>query len=150
MRRLPLVLAAVAGFAISTVALAAIKPDTAVAYRQGVYHAILWNFVPMSDMVRGRVPWNQAEFAKRAERVSFYSRQLLEGFPPGSLTGRSEAKPGIWTHWTDFAAKMQAFEDASAALASTAKGPDEAATRAAFAKTARTCKSCHDQYRKED
>ena len=150
MRRLPLVLAAAAGFAISAVALAAIKPDTAVSYRQGVYHAILWNFVPMSDMVRGRMPWNQAEFAKRAERVSFYSRQLLEGFPPGSLTGRSEAKPGIWTHWPDFAAKMQAFEDASATLASTAKGADEAATRAAFAKTARTCKSCHDQYRKED
>ena len=150
MRRPPLVLAAISGFAISALALAAIKPDTAVAYRQGVYHAILWNFVPMNDMVRGKAPWNQAEFAKRAKRVSFYSRQLLEGFPPGSLTGRSEAKPGIWQHWPDFESKMQAFENASAALALTAKGTDEGATRAAFAKTAKTCTSCHDKYRKED
>lgn len=150
MRRLPLVLAAVAGFAISAMALAAIKPGTAVAYRQGVYRAILWNFVPMNDMVRGRAPWNQGEFAKRAARVSFYSQQLLEGFPPGSRTGRSEAKPGIWTHWPDFEAKMQAFENASAAMAQTARGTDEAATKAAFAKTARTCKSCHDKYRRND
>lgn len=150
MRRLPLVLAAVAGFAISAMALAAIKPGTAVAYRQGVYRAILWNFVPMNDMVRGRAPWNQAEFAKRAARVSFYSQQLLEGFPPGSRTGRSEAKPGIWTHWPDFEAKMQAFENASAAMAQTARGTDEAATKAAFAKTAETCKSCHDKYRRND
>ncbi|HVB83558.1 MAG TPA: cytochrome c [Rhodanobacteraceae bacterium] len=150
MRRLPLVLAAVAGFAISAMALAAIKPGTAVAYRQGVYRAILWNFVPMNDMVRGRAPWNQVEFAKRAARVSFYSQQLLEGFPPGSRTGRSEAKPGIWTHWPDFEAKMQAFENASATMAQTARGTDEAATKAAFAKTAETCKSCHDKYRRND
>ncbi len=150
MQRLPLVFAAVAGFAVSAVTLAAIKPDTAVAYRQGVFHAILWNFVPMSEMVRGRARWNQADFSKRAVRISFYSRQLLEGFTPRSLTGRGGAKPGIWTHWLDFEVKMHAFEDASAALALTAKGTDEVATKTAFAKTAETCKSCHDKYRKDD
>jgi len=128
---------------------APIKPETAVAYRQGIYHAILWNFGPMAQMVQGKQPWNQAAFAQGAARIAFYSQQLLEGFPPGSLTARSEAKPAIWEHWAEFSAKMRDFENASATLAAVAKGGDEAASKAAFAKTAQTCKSCHDAFRKE-
>lgn len=133
-----------------TVALAAgIKPETAVDYRQGIFHAILWNFAPMARMVQGKQPWNQDAFAQGATRVAFYSRQLLEGFPPGSLTATSEAKPEIWQHWSEFSAKMRDFENASAALAATASRGDAAASKVAFGKTAQTCKSCHDAFRKE-
>ena len=133
----------------STASAVAVKPETAVNYRQGIYHAILWNFAPMAQMVQGRQPWNQAAFAQGAARIAFYSQQLLEGFPPGSLTARSEAKPAIWQHWTEFSAKMRDFENASATLAMVAKSGDEAASKAAFGKTAQTCKSCHDAFRKE-
>lgn len=150
MRALVLLVIAVLGTSLGTTALAAtVKPETAVNYRQGIYHAILWNFVPMAQMVQGRRPWNQATFAQGAARIEFYSQQLLEGFPPGSLTARSEAKPAIWQHWTEFSAKMQNFENASATLAAVAKSGDEAASKAAFKKTAETCKSCHDAFRKE-
>jgi cytochrome c556 len=150
MRALILLVIAVLGASLGTMAIAAtVKPETAVNYRQGIYHAILWNFAPMAQMVRGRQPWNQATFAQGAARIAFYSQQLLEGFPPGSLTARSEAKPAIWQHWTEFSAKMQNFENASATLAAIAKSGDEAASKAAFVKTAETCKSCHDAFRKE-
>ncbi|HET7358680.1 MAG TPA: cytochrome c, partial [Rhodanobacteraceae bacterium] len=87
-RPLPIiVLTAVASLALSAVALAAVKPERAIHYRQGVYHAMGWNFGPMNAMVRGKQPWDQADFAKRAKRIAFYSQQLLEGFPPGSDTG---------------------------------------------------------------
>lgn len=151
MRRPTLVLAAaILGIGLGTAALAAsIKPETAVNYRQGLYHAIAWNFAPMAQMVQGKQPWNQTDFAKRAGNVAFYSTQLLQGFTPGSLTPKSEAKPGIWQHWDDFSARMRDFESAAANLAAVAQRGDEAATRAAFKQTADTCKACHDHYRRE-
>ncbi|GAP67355.1 cytochrome c prime [Mizugakiibacter sediminis] len=144
-------LLALAGFALSAGVLAAVKPETAIRYRQGVYHAILWNFAPMNAMVRGTQPWDQADFARRAQRLAFYSQQLLEGFPPGSDRGaETGAKPAIWQNPEDFKAKMQAFEDAAADLAKVAAGSDIEASKQAFAQTAEACKRCHEKYRAED
>lgn len=145
-----IVLAATAGFMLSAVALAAVKPETAIHYRQGIYHAMGWNFGPMNDMVRGKQPWDQADFSKRAQRIAFYSKQLLEGFPPGSDTGaETDAKPEIWQNFDDFTAKMHNFQDAAANLAKVTQGGDQAASKQAFADTAKACKACHDKYRKD-
>lgn len=142
---------ATAGFVLSAGVTAAVKPETAIHYRQGVYHAIAWNFAPMNAMVRGKQSWDQADFARRAARVAFYSQQLLEGFPPGSDTGaKTDAKPAIWQNPDDFRAKMQAFQDASADLAKVAAGGDVTASKQAFVKTAEACKACHDKYRADD
>jgi cytochrome c556 len=71
-----------------------------------------------------------------------------EGFPPGSDKGATtDAKPEIWTNRADFDAKMEDFRREAAALAAAAKGGDEAAIKAQFAKTGGTCKACHDQYK---
>ena len=134
--------------AISAVAFAQIKPERAIEYRQGIYHAMNWNFGPMNAMVRGKIPWNQADFSKRAQRIAFYSQQLLEGFPPGSDTGaKTRAKPEIWQHFDDFTTKMHNFENAAANMAKVTQGSDQAASKQAFIDTAKACKACHDKYR---
>lgn len=152
MRRQTLVLCLISacGLTAGTAAVAASKAEHAIQYRQGIYHAIGWNFMPMAAMVRGKQAWDQAQFSKRAQRVAFYSRQLLEGFPAGSDQGKTRAKPEIWTHFDDFKQKMSDFEQASAALAQTSAGGDQAATRKAFMQTAKACKACHDAYREKE
>lgn len=152
MRTVPvLVVVTVASLAISVAALAQTKGSRAIQYRQGVYHAMGWNFGPMNAMVRGKIPWNQAEFAKRASRIAFYSQQLLEGFPPGSDTGaKTDAKPAIWQNFDDFKAKMQNFENAAATMAKVTQGNDQAASKQAFIDTAKACKACHEKYRNDD
>ena len=125
-----------------------IPPDKVIHYRQGVYTMIGWNFGPMGAMVKGQVPFDAAEFSKRAERVAWLAQQIEEGFPPGSDTGATtDAKPGIWQDFADFQAKLADLQRESQALATTAKAGDEAATKAQFIKTAGTCKACHDVYR---
>lgn len=127
---------------------AAADPAAAIEYRQSAYTVMVWNWAPLGAMVRGRTPWDQAEFTRRAQRVATLAPMLLEGFPPGSDKGAdTDAKPAIWSDYADFSAKMQAFERESAALAKVAAGGDEAATRAQFGKTAETCKACHDAYK---
>ena len=56
------------------------------------------------------------------------------------------------SRWTDgrdapALAKLADLQRQSQALATTAKGGDEAATKAQFMKVAGACKACHDVYR---
>lgn len=132
------------------IAIAQNKPEDIIRYRKSAYTVLLWNWMPLNAMVRGRIAFDAAEFARRAERVAALAPQLLEGFPEGSGTGATtEAKPEIWTNFADFSAKMKDFERESAALASIAKAGDEAAMKEQFAKVGGTCKACHDQYKAE-
>lgn len=125
-----------------------VPPDKAIHYRQGVYTMIGWNFGPMAAMVKGQVPFDAAEFARRAERVAWLTQQIEEGFPPGSDTGATtDAKPGIWEDFADFQAKLGDLKREAQALATIAKAGDEAATKAQFVTTGGTCKACHDVYR---
>ncbi len=136
--------------AASATANAQDKPEDIIRYRQSAYTVLLWNWMPMNAMVRGRIPFDAAEFARRADRVAALTPQLLEGFPEGSGTGApTEAKPEIWTDFADFTAKMKDLERESAALSTIAKSGDEAKMREQFAKTGGACKACHDKYKAE-
>lgn len=140
--------------AMSAVALAhAADPspaERAVAYRQGVYHAIAWNFGPMAGMVKGEIPFDAKAFALKAERVAYLSALPLEGFIPDSLVGDSEAKPEIWDNMDDFKSKMQTFEAEAAKLADAAKTASALdALKPQFGKVGQSCKDCHDEYKKD-
>jgi cytochrome c556 len=151
MRRLMLTLGFATTLAAAAVATAAVKPETAIQYRQSAYTMLGWNFGPMAQMVRGKTPWDSVEFARRAERVAFLTPQLLEGFPDGSDTGATtEAKAEIWKDMNDFKSKMDDLMKQSKLLAEVAKSGDEAKMKDQFKQTAGTCKACHDKYRSED
>jgi cytochrome c556 len=151
MRRSSLILAIAATLGAITGAFAAVKPETAIAYRQAGYTMLGWNFGPMAQMVRGKTPWDAAEFARRAERVALIAPQLLEGFPQGSDTGATtEAKAEIWKNMDDFKLKMDDLVKQSRLLADVAKSGDEAKMKEQFKQTADACKACHEKYRSED
>jgi cytochrome c556 len=122
--------------------------EAVVAYRQAVYKVILWNWMPMSGMIRGEHPFDAAEFARRAERVAFMTRQLDDAYAGGPHEGAmTDALPTIWQNWDDFTAKLGTLQRAAAELASVAKAGDESAIREQFAATRAACKSCHDVYK---
>ena len=130
-------------------AVAQVKPADAARYRKEAFHVMLWNWMPMVNTVRGKTPYNQADFVKYAKRVAQIAPMLLEGFVEGSGGGNSEAKPEIWSNWNDFKAKMNTFERESAALARIAKVGDFAKSKVQFAKVGETCKACHELYKAE-
>lgn len=124
------------------------KPEAVIEYRQSVYHMIRWNFQPMAAMVKGDEPFDAKQFLRRATRLSFLSRQLDEGYPPGSGEGApTDALPAIWENHADFRGKLADFQRESRILREIAETGDEARAKEQFAKTAATCKACHDTYR---
>ena len=141
---------AVALLAITSAGAAQSKPEAAIHYRQNVFGAIVWNFGPMSAMVRGKIPYDKVLFERHAIRVSQLAPMLLEGFPKGSEAGaETEARSEIWANWADFQSKMKTFEVESAALARLAKVGTLDAVKAQFGKVGASCKACHDKYKAE-
>jgi cytochrome c556 len=137
-------------FAVPALSADAPKSETVIAYRQSVFHMILWNYQPIAEMVRGRRPFDTADFRRRAARLAFLSQQLPEGFTPGSDKGATtDALPAIWETKSDFDAKLADFVREAKALRETAKTGDEAKMKDQFGKTSATCKSCHEKYRAE-
>ncbi len=141
------------GLSLLTVAQAAgPKPEEVVGYRQSVYTIIGWNFKPIGAMVKGEVPFDAAAVARHAQYVEMMSKAAPEGFSKGTgpdAVKDTEAKPEIWTKWSEFETKMSDFQQEAAKLAEVAKGGDEKAIKAQFGKTAETCKACHKEFRKE-
>lgn len=88
----------------------------------------------------------------KAASVVSLSQQASGWFPlgTGSEAGKTGAKPEIWTHGPDFAAKLRNFQNAARAFNAAASQNDATAMNARFSDLGGTCKACHDQYRLEE
>lgn len=132
---------------ISMTALANGKTD-AIEYRQAVLEVIAWHFGPLGAMVKGKIPFESKDFAKKSANVALLSKMLLEGFVPGSHKGDTDAKAEIWDNWEDFKNQMAMLEqetDKLAEIAKTATKVEEVAAQ--FGKTVEVCKGCHEDYK---
>ncbi len=129
-------------------AIAGTQEEEAIAYRQGVYTVIGWNFKPMSKMVKGEAPYDKEGFAKRAAVVAQMAPLAHEGFGPGTDKGApTKAKAEIWTKMDDFKGKMNKMNDETTKLAAMSKTGSFDEIKKQFGATAGTCKACHDDYK---
>jgi cytochrome c556 len=67
----------------------------------------------------------------------------------GPDVGKTGAKPEIWQNQQDFTGKLGDFQKAAAAFQAAAAGTDVDAIKASFGDLGKSCKACHDKYRKE-
>lgn len=118
-------------------------------YRRAIYHSIVWNFKPMSEMARGKRAFDVKEAQRRSLGVAYLATLLNEGFPKGSgsAAGTTDALDLIWEDSADFAQKLKALQLESNELRKVTLKGDEAAFVEQFKKLAGTCKDCHDRYK---
>jgi len=119
--------------------------------RQSYFALLGMTLSPMGDMVKGKMDWDNARFARWAQDLAAVaSFEVERGFAPGSEEGKTRAKPEIWLEMDDFNSKLNDLRNQSARLAEVAEGGDQDAVKAQFGATAKTCKACHDQYKSKD
>lgn len=124
------------------------KPEDSIAYRQGVYKIIGWNFGPMAAMVKGEKPYDKEAFAKHAANVAAVAPMALEGFGPGTDKGApTKAKPEVWSKMDDFKSKMAKMNEEATKLAAVARTGTLDDIKKQFGATGGSCKACHDDYR---
>lgn len=122
----------------------------AIAARQAAFTLMVANIGPMGAMVKGKKPFDKEEFARRAANLEALGAMPWEFFIPGSDKGHTEAKPEVWSKADDFKAKADEFQKEAAALVQIVQGGDEKAIGAQFGKTAKSCKSCHKEFKEKD
>ena len=126
--------------------------DEAIQYRQAVYTVLGTNFMPLGAMLQGKAPFNGAVASKSADRVAYLATMVGDAFPEISKNGKTSAKPEIWTHRADFDKKVAALVSSTDALAKLLRKDrtDSAAFKKAAGAVGQSCKSCHDDYKKDE
>lgn len=125
------------------------ESKAAIAYRQSLYRSILWNFLPMSEMVRGKRGYDAEEIKKRSLAVAYLASLLNEAFPVGSgaSSGTTDALEEVWLNPADFDVQMKDFQRESNMLRKIAQQADQNLFTEQFKKLGATCKSCHQKYK---
>ncbi|CAA7612836.1 cytochrome c [Magnetospirillum sp. UT-4] len=124
------------------------KPEETLKMRQGLFQAVKTQFGPVGAFAQGKgdLP---ADAAMRAENLAALARILPSAFGKGSeaLPG-SNTKPEAFTS-PDFAKGVEMLGTRATALAAAAKSGNADAIKAAAGEVGKTCKGCHDNFRKE-
>ncbi len=125
----------------------------AIAVRKAAFLLIANNFKPIGEVLQGKAPYNQADIAKRAQRVAFLS-ELLDGtFPADSNLGTpdTKTKAEAFTNAAEFEKLLKEFQANTKTLAQVAAKESSAsdAFKAAAKAVAEGCKGCHDKYKEK-
>ncbi len=125
------------------------KPEDAITYRQAVMAVIGQHFGRMAAVVKGQSPYDQRAFEKNAAIVSVLGPLPWEAFLfPGTDKGKTDLKPAAFKERDKFMQDAQKMEAEAAKLAEIAKTGDLNAIKAQFGETGKSCKTCHDNFRK--
>jgi cytochrome c556 len=125
------------------------KPEDAIKYRKAGMTMMSRHFGIVAGMAAGKIPFDAKAAADNAEIAAFLSKLPFAGFVPGTDKGETKAEPKIWTETDKFNAAASKMQEEMAKLNVAAKGGDIAAIKAAVGETGKSCKACHDNYRKE-
>jgi cytochrome c556 len=119
-----------------------------IDYRESIMESIGGHTSALAAIVKGEVPYSQ-DAPLHARAIEPLAKIAPHIFPPDSRTGDTKALPAIWEQPEKFQKALTAFETAAADLAKAADQPPRelAGPLSALAKT---CKGCHDDFRKKD
>ena len=142
--------AALAGFATALPAAAQFaKPEDAIKYRKAAFTVMATHFGRVAGMAAGRIPFDAKVAGDNAEIATMMSKLPYAGFVDGTDKGDTKADPKIWAERDKFNAAASKMQEEMAKLNVAAKGGNLDAIKAAVGETGKSCKACHDAYRKE-
>jgi cytochrome c556 len=143
-------LAAIAGAGVALPAAAQFaKPEDAIKYRKAAFTVMAAHFGRVAAMANGRIPFDAKAAADNAEIATIASKLPYAGFVEGTDKGETKAEPKIWTEMDKFKGAASKMQDEMAKLNVAAKSGNLDAIKAAVGETGKSCKACHDVYRKE-
>jgi cytochrome c556 len=138
-------LAAVIAVGCATAQTAKMTPAETVAERQKLMKA---NGKAWKGVQENTKAGNVAAVAAEADTLAQNAKKIPALFPPGSLEGKTAAKPEIWQKWAEFEASAKNMEMEATKLRDTARTNNKMATEALVKDFGRkACGSCHTPFR---
>ena len=138
---------------VSGSAVAQVKPEDAIKFRQSGYTFMAWNMGRIKANVDGT--YNKDEVIRSANAIAALANAALGAlYPAGTETGKgwhdTTVKPELFTDGKRVGELAGNFAKEANELAKVAAGGDQAAVKAQFAKLQGTCKACHDDFKLKD
>jgi cytochrome c556 len=127
------------------------KPEDAIRYRQSALFLMGNHMGRINAQLKAATP-NMQVIQSSAAVVEVASKLPYEAFIPGTETGgtpATRAKPEVFKDTDKFKQLAEKMQGEVVKLNAAAKGGDIAAIRAQFGDVGKSCKACHDDYRKE-
>jgi len=116
-------------------------------YRESVMKAVGGHTSAIAAIVKNEVPFTD-DFKAHVAALNDLAPMTDHIFPEGSAGDHGDALPAIWERPEDFRKAVEAFKEAAADLSAVADQGPKAATPA-FGALVKTCKGCHDDFRKK-
>jgi len=125
------------------------KPEDAIQYRQSVMFLIGQHFGRMFAVVKGQSPYDKRAFEQNAALVDTLATLPWEAFMvPGTDKGKTGLKSSAFKEKEKFMQDAKKMEAEVAKLVETAQTGNLDAAKTQIGETAKSCKSCHNDFRK--
>jgi cytochrome c556 len=129
------------------------KPEDLIKWRQSAYQVLGWNSGRIKASVEGQ--YNKDEVIKAANTIAAVANSGLGVlFAPGTEQGKgwheTNAKPELFSDGKRVGEKAGDFTKEANELVKVAAGGDAAVVKVQYEKLRKTCKSCHDDFKKKD
>jgi cytochrome c556 len=125
------------------------KPEDAVKYRQAAMALQGATFGRVAAMANGRVPFDAKVAEDNINIVAMLNRLQFAAFVEGSDLGNTKAKPEIWSQKDKWNANVRQSQEDVAKLVAAGKTGNIDQIKAAVGAVGKSCKGCHDEFRKE-
>lgn len=127
------------------------KPEDAIRYRQAAFVLMGNNMGRINAQLKSSTP-NVQVIQSSAALVETMSKLPYEAFIPGSESGGTpptRAKAEVFKDGDKIKTLADKMQSEVVKLNAVAKGGDIGAIRAQFGEVGKSCKACHDDYRKD-
>jgi cytochrome c556 len=136
------------GFA--STALADLKPEEQIQYRQAGYSFMSWNMGKIKANLEG--DYNEAQVAAAANAIAAIANSGMGAlYGPGTDKDigdvKTRVKPELFQEMDNVGKIAGNFVAAADNLAAVAATGDQVEVSSAFGKLGESCKACHDEYR---
>jgi cytochrome c556 len=120
--------------------------------REAVMTVVGWNVAPMAAMAKEELPYDAAEFEKRAKRIAEMLAMTTDAFRPDTRDAvlDTESLDVIWEEFDELRRLAGEARDKARAAETVAGTGDFAQVQAAFLDLGKACKACHERFREED
>ncbi|WP_334050140.1 c-type cytochrome [Alteromonas gracilis] len=153
-----IIAAATAGVVVSTSVTADVTEASsekhakaATQYRQAVFQLVRSNMGPLGGMAKGALPFDESVMEINAVRLEQLADMMGDylSVDTRKFDVETGAKDKIWDNFSDVETKVMALKTAAQGLQAAVKAGDESAYSGAIGKIGASCKSCHDDYKKD-
>jgi cytochrome c556 len=123
--------------------------DAAIQYRQAVMVVQQFHLGRIFAMANGRMPFDPKVVMDDANVLATIDVLPFVAFGPGTDKGNTNALPAVWSERAKFDAAAKQMQDEVAKLVTASKTGNIDQVKVAVGAAAQSCKSCHDNFRKE-